>query len=217
MDKSSKLYDSNIEKANTDVGYDKDEIKQTSTQDLIMLRKATFSYLKSPNLKKRNPNYLKLFKRITEELHKRKLTQEEKLYLKSESFSNPKDNEDNAKNRTNFDYKYKGSLLNDDCKESKNTYINAQFLKRKRANTCESPSSIDIPSFLQDKYNKGKDSQDEEDLVFNIKIESKSSYDFNDYTKESYHSSKDFLRFLLPPFNDFLIKNYYAVFFKVVN
>ncbi len=68
----------NSEIINTDIGYNDEELKASTTEDLIVLRKAIFSYLKSPNLKKRNPNYLKLFKRINEELKIRNLIEDNK-------------------------------------------------------------------------------------------------------------------------------------------
>mgnify|MGYP000878440859 CR=1 FL=1 len=67
---------------NTDIGYNHEELKATSTEDLIVLRRAIFSYLKSPNLKKRNPNYLKLFRRLNEELKNRNLTENELINKK---------------------------------------------------------------------------------------------------------------------------------------
>lgn len=182
MDENSYAYDSNTgERKNTDIGYNQDEIKATTTEDLIMLRKAIFSYLKSPILKKRNPNYLKLFKRINEELQKRKLTQEEKQSLKSESFSHPKENNEVEKKLGKaFNNKYKKLFAtNNECKESRNASINPEFIKRKRAFTAEAPSSLSFPSFLQDKLHKGKDNEEEWDLIFDLKTKSKSSYSFN--------------------------------------
>jgi hypothetical protein len=67
-----------IKTINTDIGYDQKELNSTSSEDLFILRKAIYSYLKSPNLKKRNPNYLKLFKRINDELKIRKLLEDER-------------------------------------------------------------------------------------------------------------------------------------------
>ena len=69
---------------NTDIGYNQEELDATTTDDLLVLRRAIYSYMKSPTLKKRNPNYLKLFKRINEELKERKVLEEEKTGKKSE-------------------------------------------------------------------------------------------------------------------------------------
>ena len=66
---------------NTDIGYNQKELDATSTDDLVILRRAIYSYLKSPTLKKRNPNYLKLFKRIKDELKTRKSLEEGKSNL----------------------------------------------------------------------------------------------------------------------------------------
>ena len=67
-----------IKTINTDIGYNQEELDSTSSEDLFILRKAIYSYLKSPNLKKRNPNYLRLFKKINQELRIRKLIEDEK-------------------------------------------------------------------------------------------------------------------------------------------
>lgn len=67
----NQISENTIEIINTDIGYNNEELKATSTDDLIVLRRAIYSYLKSPNLKKRNPNYLKLFRRLNEELKNR--------------------------------------------------------------------------------------------------------------------------------------------------
>merc|ERR1712032_444276 len=70
---------------NTDIGYNHEELQATPSDDLLALRRAIYSYLKSPNLKKRNPNYLKLFRRLNEELKIRNLTDKDKT-KKSEKF-----------------------------------------------------------------------------------------------------------------------------------
>ena len=64
---------------NTDIGYNHEELKATPTDDLLVLRKAIFAYLKSPNLKKRNPNYLKLFRRLNEERKSRSSAEKDKF------------------------------------------------------------------------------------------------------------------------------------------
>lgn len=65
------LNENAIELIKTDIGYNNEELKATSLDDLLILKRAIYYYLKSPNLKKRNPNYLKLYKRIIEELRER--------------------------------------------------------------------------------------------------------------------------------------------------
>jgi hypothetical protein len=75
------ISESSTEIKNTDIGYNHEELAATSTEDLIVLRKAIYSYLKSPTLKKRNPNYLKLFQRLNEELKTRKLTDKDKINM----------------------------------------------------------------------------------------------------------------------------------------
>jgi hypothetical protein len=59
-------------KARTDIGFQIDEIKSTSTEDLINLRKSLLVYLNSKKLKKRNGNFAHVFKRISHELKERK-------------------------------------------------------------------------------------------------------------------------------------------------
>lgn len=55
----------------SDVGYDLDEIKATSTQELKNIRASIYTYLLSTNQKKRNANFKELFLRINEELKAR--------------------------------------------------------------------------------------------------------------------------------------------------
>ncbi len=61
----------NLEKG-TDIGFDKKEIKNTSTEDLLTLRKSIVIYLKSKKLKKRNGNFMNVYQRISNELRDRK-------------------------------------------------------------------------------------------------------------------------------------------------
>jgi hypothetical protein len=52
----------------TNVGFEKEEIKNTSTEDLLNLKYSIAGYLKSKKLKKRNMKYMLVFQRITKEL-----------------------------------------------------------------------------------------------------------------------------------------------------
>lgn len=56
---------------NTFIGFDKEEIKNTPTNDLLTIRRAVYDYLKSTKLKKRNANFIDVFRRMTEELQER--------------------------------------------------------------------------------------------------------------------------------------------------
>ena len=80
----SSLYDEKISKCsnkffkikfdrNSFIGFKQEEIDKTDTEDLIMIRRAVYGYLKSKKLKKRNANFRDVFFRITRELRKRKV------------------------------------------------------------------------------------------------------------------------------------------------
>lgn len=76
----------------TDVGFHLDEIKQNSTEDLLILRNSIYSYLKIKKLKKRNSKYMDVFIRINKELsfrkaQKNKENSEEESNRKKSSFS----------------------------------------------------------------------------------------------------------------------------------
>lgn len=190
------------ENKNTDIGYDHTEIAATSTEDLLVLRRAIYSYLKSPNLKKRNPNYLKVFKRINEELKLRKSKDGMKSFPKSEKpedeASAPVDKEASPLKRTPsfaIDNKYNknlfGEKLNQEV-ENKSAFPSCDFIKRKRANTCDSELSVDIPSFLQDKSKSNKNSEEVSNIL-DLKINALKAldYDFgNVSSKDSSLSSK---------------------------
>lgn len=179
--------DNKNENKNTDIGYNQEEINATSTEDLIIIRKAIFAYLKSPNLKKRNPNYVKAFKRINEELKKRKIKEEEKGSLKFESFSSKDKNGVDKKRENDYDNKYK-NLICKEFKEKRYSYLNTEMLKRKRANAVD--DSLNIPAFLQDKLSKEKKKLEEDgDILFDLRRKNQIGNEF-DMTKESYSPSK---------------------------
>jgi hypothetical protein len=60
---------------NSFIGFDKEEIEKSSTTDLLMIRKPVLEYLRSTKLKKRNANFMDVFKRINKELRARKILQ----------------------------------------------------------------------------------------------------------------------------------------------
>lgn len=118
----------------TDIGFDKDEIKKTSTEDLLTLRKSILVYLKSTKLKKRNANFMDAYQRINDELKERKETALRKEncfygYVKVE-----------LEQKTN-------SSTHDSCSNEDNT--KKSLLKRKTSGI-----EIEIPSFLNDKKQK---------------------------------------------------------------
>ncbi len=55
----------------TSVGYDQTEIEKLNFEQLIMLKKTVYGYLKNINLKKRNFNFKRVFFRIKKEIEKR--------------------------------------------------------------------------------------------------------------------------------------------------
>jgi hypothetical protein len=55
----------------TNVGFEVDEIRNTSTEDLINLKYSITGYLKSKKLKKRNMKFMLVYQRITQELKQR--------------------------------------------------------------------------------------------------------------------------------------------------
>ena len=52
----------------TNVGFEEEEIKNTTTEDLLNLKYSIAGYLKSKKLKKRNMKYMLVYQRITKEL-----------------------------------------------------------------------------------------------------------------------------------------------------
>jgi hypothetical protein len=56
---------------NTFIGFDEKEIKQTSTEELFIIRKAVSGYLSSKKLKRRNANFKEVYGRINQELRSR--------------------------------------------------------------------------------------------------------------------------------------------------
>jgi len=124
----------------TEVGFNKQEIKKTSTEDLLTLRKSILLYLKSKKLKKRNANFMDVYYRINEELKERKhisKKEEESVnsgFVKAEIASQSKLNLNSESHLSNDDFVQESKI----------------FLKRKHSMSLE----VDIPSFLNDKKQK---------------------------------------------------------------
>jgi hypothetical protein len=55
----------------TNPGFEQDEIKNTTTEDLVNLKYSIAGYLKSKKLKKRNMKFMLVYQRITQELKRR--------------------------------------------------------------------------------------------------------------------------------------------------
>jgi hypothetical protein len=54
------------------VGYDEEEVKRTSTEDLLILRKTILAYLKKNSSRKRSVSFREVYSRIMDELERRK-------------------------------------------------------------------------------------------------------------------------------------------------
>ena len=61
----------------TFIGFDQDEIGQSSYDDLLYIRRVIYSYLTNPKLKKRNVDFKKACVRINKELKQRKKSKPE--------------------------------------------------------------------------------------------------------------------------------------------
>jgi hypothetical protein len=120
----------------TEVGFNKEEIKKTGTEDLLALRKSVLAYLKSKKLKKRNANFMEVYQRINQELKERKI-----LTLKEEESINQ-----------GFVKVIKSgrSQVSATEADSPNDEEGELFLKRKHSMTI----SLEIPSFFNDKKNQ---------------------------------------------------------------
>lgn len=210
--------ESNLETENTDIGYSKDEIKATSTEDLLTLRGAILSYLKSATLKRRNPNYLKVFKRINKELLKRKAFNTEKPNKnnKESSFKIYKNNkevkkqffvisENHNKNKSNENKGFFGveTSYDDSAKNCRkfNRRSSTEFIKRKRANTAQDAysvvnnNSLNFPSFLQDKSKSKEEENKEFSYLKNLKSKNQKNFP-NEYEFGGFHEGANLSKFV---------------------
>lgn len=133
------------------VGFEKDELKDSTTSELLQLKNTVFAYLKSNSQKFKNSEYISLYKRIIEELKNRKLQKEEEIK------SNTKVHEEKRGHISNrSDQIISSSCLNFDSVESaKNS-----FLGRKK-NYSEGTFDFNIPSFFNDFEGSKKEIQKE--------------------------------------------------------
>ncbi len=136
-----------------------DEIKKTSTQDLMILRSSIIAYLRSKRLKKRNSNYMNVYVRMNYELNLRKKN------LNFSSFSDAinetedkkMENSIKGKDTTTEENLFIKKTNNSDLTEKK-FYDSFEYCKKNseinllsRKLTQDSHLKIDIPSFLNDK------------------------------------------------------------------
>ena len=131
------------------MGFDQEEIKNTKTADLILLKRSIVPYLTSKKLKKRNSSFIGLYKRITEELKSR-----QEISLNANKITlDDADKQDEA-NSTRTDARSDSSktvpfLSGIEEQSRENDFL---FLKRKIS--ANSVLEIEIPSFLHDKRNR---------------------------------------------------------------
>jgi hypothetical protein len=122
----------------TEVGFNKEEIKKTATEDLLALRKSVLAYLKSKKLKKRNANFMEVYQRINKELKERKI-----LTLKEEESINQ------GFVKVIKSVRSQASATEADSPDDEEEQ---HFLKRKHSMSI----SLEIPSFFNDKKHEVK-------------------------------------------------------------
>jgi hypothetical protein len=138
----------------TDIGFQKEEICRTSTEDLLNLRKSILIYLKSKKLKKRNGNFAEVYKRINEELKDRKegkksVVKEEKTIQKAEELETEEDSSIKKTECSNSDI---SEIEKKNEIEDLNFNREVDLLGKKRKG-----DEISFPSFLNDKQGKKKE------------------------------------------------------------
>ena len=127
---------------------DKNEIKKTSTEDLISLKKSITTYLKTKNLKKRNAYFILVSQNITEELKQRKLNKERENKINkilNESNLFPKENSMSAA----FSIK---NFQMDIVQYSEDK----EFIQRRTKRSSSFFDDIDVPHFLNDTADTSK-------------------------------------------------------------
>lgn len=138
---------------NTFVGYDLEEISKTTSDDLLMLRRAIYGYLSSDKLKKRNKNFITVYNNINKELVNRNVLKHSvKISKNVNSFFNTtkmtkKIEGLSDKNKAKHDEK-------DEKIKIKNTSNDDKLLKKKRSSTPKNKNYFSIPDFFNDKSNK---------------------------------------------------------------
>merc|ERR1712032_102915 len=176
---------------NTDIGYNHEELQATPSDDLLVLRRAIYAYLKSPNLKKRNPNYLKLFRRLNEELKNRNLTEKDEFTM----------------NKNKFEKIFLPSGIKTKLSSNNHKYENSNdLLKKKRQNEIEKQQNLSIPEFLQD---KSKEKKEEFDFlsILDKKIEALKTYGVQKGNEKKNCVSTRIKEFMHEDHDDFYLNN----------
>ena len=139
MENVSKEFGMSFERG-TDIGFHMDEIKQNTTEDLLVLRSSIYSYLKTKKLKKRNSKYMDVYIRINKELSLRN--------AENKSKENPKKEEKPVEEtKTNS---FSAQKLFEFFETQKNKDEEAKLLNKKTKNSA----GFDIPNFFNDKTNE---------------------------------------------------------------
>lgn len=130
---------------NTFIGFDNEEITRTSSEDLVRIRKSVYAYITSPNLKKRNADFIDCFKRISRELKARGVVSKTKVLRKTKTGEvfdlwKEKGNRSTCPADTLSSHGQKSNAANKDLK----------FLKKKHS------LDFDFPGFLNDKNYSGR-------------------------------------------------------------
>lgn len=138
----------------TDIGFKQEEIRKTTTDDLLNLRTSILGYLKSKKLKKRNAKFMEVYIRINEELIHRKTHQDEVF---PENDPRSFDFQGLPPKRSMSSSIPSGTSLErlDDLKEEK-------LLRRK--SSMNSMWELEIPSFFHDKRQKTDTEQKNNDI-----------------------------------------------------
>jgi hypothetical protein len=139
MEKVSKEFGMTFERG-TDIGFHMDEIKQNTTEDLLVLRHSIYGYLKTKKLKKRNSKYMDVYIRINKELSLRNAENISREIPKKEE-------EPIEENKTNS---FSAQKLFEFFETQKLKEEEEKLLNKKTKNS----TSFDIPNFLNDKTNE---------------------------------------------------------------
>jgi hypothetical protein len=156
---------------NTFIGFDEKEIKQTSTEELFVIRKAVSGYLNSKKLKRRNANFKEVYRRINQELRSRGVTpkrspfhlstkKSKKMFVtiksqpstKSDSASSSDENSEKKilKRKTKLNFKIP-EFLNDRKDQRFEIVKNLLLLNDIISNN--SPCKIETPPLVQERKN----------------------------------------------------------------
>ena len=131
------------------MGFDKREITNTKTADLILLKKSIVPYLTSKKLKKRNSSFIDIYKRISEELKSRlesNSNSDKRILEDSDKPDDALSTKTTARSESSKTVCYFSGI--DELSGESESY----FLKRKISSN--SVLEVEIPSFLHDIKNR---------------------------------------------------------------